>query len=67
MLPTPAVVLVRQLDTVRLIPSRFADREDSVLSTLAENTDHLRDLFDLDNATNERLLAEQGGMPGNRC
>jgi RES domain-containing protein len=64
MLPTPAVVLVRQLDTVRLIPSRFADREDSVLSTLAENTDHLRDLFDLDNATNERLLAEQGGLPG---
>jgi hypothetical protein len=26
--------------------------------------DHLRDLFDLDNATNERLLAEQGGLPG---
>jgi hypothetical protein len=64
MLPTPAVVVVRQIDTVRLIPSRFADREDSVLSTLAENTDHLRDLFDLDNATNERLLAEQGGLPG---
>jgi RES domain-containing protein len=64
MLPTPDVVVVRQFDTVRLIPSRFADREDSVLSTLAESTEHLRDLFDLDNATNERLLAEQGGLPG---
>ena len=64
MLPTPALVAVRQFDTVRLIPSRFADREDSVLSAISDDADHLRDLFDLDNATNERLLGEQGGLPG---
>jgi hypothetical protein len=60
----PKLTLLRQFDTVRLIPSRFADVEDSVLSPLAETTDVLRDLFDLDNATNERLRGEYGGLPG---
>jgi RES domain-containing protein len=55
---------LRQYDTCRLIPSRFADVEDSVLAPLAENDDVLRDLFDLDNATNERLRAESGMLPG---
>ena len=55
---------LRQFDTCRLIPSRFADVEDSVLCPLAENDDILRDLFDLDNATNERLRGEYGGLPG---
>jgi hypothetical protein len=55
---------LRQFDTCRLIPSRFADIEDSVLVPLAENDDVLRDLFDLDNATNERLRGECGGLPG---
>ena len=55
---------LRQFDTCRLIPSRFADLEDSVLVPLAENDDVLRDLFDLDNATNERLRGECGGLPG---
>src|SRR5690606_10818636 len=45
-------------------PSRFADQEDSVLSPLAENDAHLADLFELDNATNQRLRAERGGMAG---
>ena len=61
---TPPLARLRQFDTVRLIPSRFADREQSVLTALAENADHLRDLFDLDNATNERLLGESGGLAG---
>jgi RES domain-containing protein len=56
--------LLRQFDTCRLIPSRFVDKEDSVLSALADNDDELRDLFELDNATNARLLAEHGGAPG---
>lgn len=60
----PAITLLRQFDTCRLIPSRFVDTEDSVLAPLSENADHLRDLFDLDNATNERLLGEHGGLPG---
>ena len=55
---------LRQFDTCRLIPSRFADIEDSVLVPLAENQDVLRDLFDLDNATSDRLRGEYGGLPG---
>ena len=55
---------LRQNDTCRLIPSRFADVEDSVLAPLADNDDDLRDLFDLDNATNERLRGESGLLPG---
>ncbi|MEO6986850.1 MAG: RES family NAD+ phosphorylase [Paralcaligenes sp.] len=59
----PPVSIVRQFDTCRLIPSRFADQENSVLVPLADNPDHLIDLFDLDNATNERLVGERGGLP----
>jgi RES domain len=55
---------LRQFDTCRLIPSRFAEIEDSVLVPLAEDDDVLHDLFELDNATNERLLGECGGLPG---
>ena len=60
----PKLAQLRQFDTCRLIPSRFADVEDSVLSPLADSNDELRDLFDLDNATNERLRGEYGGLPG---
>jgi RES domain-containing protein len=60
----PPLTSLRQLDTVRLIPSRFADLEDSVLAPLADNETVLRDLFDLDNATNERLRGEYGQLPG---
>lgn len=62
--PEPKLSQLRQFDTCRLIPSRFADVEDSVLSPLADTTGELRDLFDLDNATNERLRGEYGGLPG---
>ena len=51
---------LRQFDTVRLIPSRFAEREDSVLSPLAETDADLHDLFDLDNATSNRRRGETG-------
>lgn len=64
MRPEPKLAPLRQFDTCRLIPSRFADAEDSVLSPLADTTDELRDLFELDNATNERLRGEYGGLPG---
>jgi hypothetical protein len=60
----PKLTTLRQFDTCRLIPSRFANVEDSVLAPLADNDDILRDLFDLDNATNERLRGEYGGLPG---
>ena len=35
-----------------------------MLSPLAESDDHLRDLFDLDNATNARLRTQNGGSAG---
>jgi RES domain-containing protein len=60
----PRTTLVRAFDTLRLIPSRYAAREDSVLADLAEDEAQLADLFDLDNATNERLRAERGLTPG---
>jgi RES domain-containing protein len=60
----PKLTALRQYDTCRLIPSRFADVEDSVLAPLADDDAVLRDLFDLDNATNERLRGESGLLPG---
>jgi RES domain-containing protein len=60
----PGLTQLRQFDTVRLIPSRFADAEDSVLAPLADSDAVLRDLFDLDNATNDRLRGESGQLPG---
>ncbi len=35
-----------------------------MLTPLSETIDHLKDLFELDNATNQRLAAERGGLPG---
>ncbi|MDB5839739.1 MAG: hypothetical protein JWQ23_1691 [Herminiimonas sp.] len=63
-LRAPPLTQLRQFDTCRLIPSRFADKEESVLAALSADPDHLKDLFDLDNATNERLTGEQGRLPG---
>lgn len=60
----PAVRLVRQNDTHRLVPSKYSDGGDSVLAQIADDDAHLRDLFDLDNATNDRLLAENDRLPG---
>jgi hypothetical protein len=60
----PPLTQLRRFDTCRLIPMRFADSADSVLSGLAQDADHLRDLFDLDNASSQRLIGESGGLPG---
>jgi RES domain-containing protein len=59
----PPVRLVRRNDTHRLVPSRYSDKGDSVLAEIADDDAHLRDLFDLDHATNDRLLAENGLLP----
>ena len=53
---------VRQDATHRLIPSKHDDR--SVLQRLADNDEELQDLFDLDGATNDRLLGESNLLPG---
>jgi hypothetical protein len=55
---------LRQLDTHRLIPAKFTENDDSVLNRIADDERHLADLFDLDHATNDRLLAENGQLPG---
>jgi hypothetical protein len=60
----PRTTLVRQFDTHRLIPSRYAADDASVLATIADDAEHLRDIFDLDNAANDRLLAENSLLPG---
>lgn len=60
---TPPVVGVTQADTHRLIPSKYS--QDSVLARLSGGDDALlADLFDVEGATNERLLAEAGRLPG---
>jgi RES domain-containing protein len=60
----PPVALVRLVDTHRLIPSRYRPQGESVLTLIADSDAHLADLFDLDNATNDRLLAEHDLLPG---
>jgi RES domain len=60
----PPVSLVRRYDTHRLIPAKYSVGGDSVLVRIAEDDAHLADIFDLDNATNERLLAENNLLPG---
>ncbi len=61
---SPALCLIRQFDTHRLIPSKYTGRNDSVLTRIAVDDAHLRDIFDLDSATNDRLLTENDRRPG---
>jgi hypothetical protein len=59
----PGTARVRRHDAHRLIPSKYSD-EGSALARIADSDTHLADLFDLDNATNDRLLAENNRLPG---
>lgn len=61
MLPTS---FIDQRDTHRLIPAQFADGGASVLTRLTDDPDTLDAIFELDNATNDRLLAESRLLPG---
>jgi RES domain-containing protein len=58
---SPPVRLLRQFDTHRLVPSRHGD---TVLADLAADEADLQAVFDLDGATNDRLLAGQQPLPG---
>lgn len=60
---TPETSRIRRHDTHRLIPSKYSD-EGGALARIADDKAHLEDLFDLDNATNDRLLAENDRLPG---
>ena len=56
---------LRRFDTHRLLPAKYSPHEDSVLTRLAGDDDELLQLiFELDNATNERLKAEENLSPG---
>jgi RES domain-containing protein len=59
----PRLTALRQRDTHRLIPSKHSKGGDSVLARVADEED-LAAVFDLDHATNDRLLAENGLVPG---
>jgi len=56
------VITIRRDDTHRLIPSRHSHQ--SVLERLTDRADDLPDLFELEGATNDRLLGEAGLLPG---
>jgi hypothetical protein len=60
----PPLALVRQFDTHRLVSSRHLPRGESVLAAIADDDAHLQAIFELDAATNDRLLAEQRLLPG---
>jgi RES domain-containing protein len=59
----PPTSLVRHNDTHRLIPSQHRHEGRTVLARLADSDAQLADLYDLDNATNDRLLAENDLLP----
>lgn len=60
----PAVTTIRRRDTHRLIPSKYLDGGDSVLTALADDNVDLALLFELDQASNDRVLAENAVLPG---
>jgi hypothetical protein len=60
----PPVSLVRQFDTHRLVPSRHLPQSDSVLVAISDDDAHLQAIFELDAATNDRLLASRRLLPG---
>ena len=59
----PPVRLVRRYDTHRLVPAR---RGETVLARIADDDAHLQDIFEIDAATNDRILAENDLLPGVR-
>ncbi|MFT4112520.1 RES family NAD+ phosphorylase [Silvibacterium sp.] len=59
----PPVDTVRLRNTHRLIPSKFSE-SGSVLSRLSDDDADIADLLELDSATNDRLLGEEGLLPG---
>jgi hypothetical protein len=60
----PKISKVLQSDTHRLIPSRYIERDESVLTRLTDDPGDLKALYELEGATNDRLLGEAGLLPG---
>jgi len=60
----PKTTHLEQDDTRRLIPNRFFDEGESVLSRLGLPPAQMAHLYQLDDATNERLAGEANLLPG---
>lgn len=60
----PAVRPIRQLDTHRLIPSKYGASADDALARIADDEPHLSALVALDRATDESAAAENDRLPG---
>jgi RES domain-containing protein len=60
----PEVAALLRDETHRLIPAKYSDRDESVLTRLSDDPVELDALFKLEGATNDRLLAEAGMLPG---
>lgn len=59
----PPVTQLRRFDTHRLLPAKYGSNYESVLTRIADNDEHLQQIFELDNATNARLEAEENLRP----
>jgi hypothetical protein len=59
----PKLAHISQNDTHRLIPSRYFEEGETVLSRLGLPKAQMEDLFRLDDATNERLAGEANLLP----
>lgn len=57
----PPITDLHQRNTTRLLPARYSD---SVLSRLTDSPGDLQAIYELDSASNDRLLAESGGRLG---
>lgn len=60
----PLLSAIAFKDTSRLIPSKYSIDERSVLTRLAPDAKTLHDGFQIESRTNDRLIADVGGMPG---
>jgi hypothetical protein len=58
---TPPLSMLERVSTARLLPARYSD---SVLTRIADSPADLQAVYALDNATNQRLLAEANRQPG---
>lgn len=59
----PPVTSLRRFDTHRLLPAKYGSNYESVLTRIADDDEHLQHVFELDNATNARLEAEENLRP----
>ncbi len=60
----PKTTLVSEDNTHRLIPNRFYEEGETVLARLGLPAAQMRHLFQLDDATNQRLAGEANLLPG---